>query len=166
LGIAAEDARSPVQAPHSFSGKVVIDAMSPLDFSGGFPPKLSITGEDSLGEHVRRALPDAKVVKAFDTIGNEYFVDPTFCEGQPTMLIAGDACAAPGTTASRYSLASQLHQAPVKATLRRYLRVAHTNSYRTSYRSTQPAQMSPLGFSRCGHPSRVPLTQGSGRAVG
>ena len=56
----------------------------------GFPPKLSITGEDSLGERVQRALPDAKVVKAFNTIGNPYFVDPSFGEGQPTMLIAGD----------------------------------------------------------------------------
>jgi hypothetical protein len=33
--------------PENFSGKVVIDAMNPLDFSGGFPPKLSICGEDS-----------------------------------------------------------------------------------------------------------------------
>src|SRR5262249_44246140 len=60
----------------NFSGKVVIDAMNPLDFSGGFPPKLSISGEDSLGERVQRALPDAKVVKAFNTIGNPYFVEP------------------------------------------------------------------------------------------
>ncbi len=72
-----------------FAGKVVIDAMNPLDFSGGFPPKLSISGEDSLGEHVQRALPDAKVVKAFNTIGNPYYVNPSFSEGAPTMLIAG-----------------------------------------------------------------------------
>jgi predicted dinucleotide-binding enzyme len=38
----------------------------------------------------QRALPDAKVVKAFNTIGNQYFVDPSFREGTPTMLIAGD----------------------------------------------------------------------------
>jgi predicted dinucleotide-binding enzyme len=74
----------------NFSGKVVIDAMNPLDFSGGFPPRLSITGDDSLGELVQRALPDARVVKAFNTIGNQYFVDPSFAEGQPTMLIAGN----------------------------------------------------------------------------
>jgi predicted dinucleotide-binding enzyme len=76
--------------PTKFSGKVVIDAMNPLDFSGGFPPKLAISGEDSLGERVQRALPDAKVVKAFNIIGNPYFIDPSFSEGQPTMLIAGD----------------------------------------------------------------------------
>jgi 8-hydroxy-5-deazaflavin:NADPH oxidoreductase len=89
LGDAAEQAIAEA-GRESFSGKVVIDAMNPLDFSGGFPPKLSIAGEDSLGERVQRALPDARVVKAFNTIGNPYFVDPSFSEGDPTMLIAGD----------------------------------------------------------------------------
>ena len=89
LGNAAEEAIAEA-GPDSFAGKVVIDAMNPLDFSAGFPPKLSICGEDSLGERVQRALPDAKVVKAFNTIGNPYFVDPSFSEGRPTMLIAGN----------------------------------------------------------------------------
>jgi 8-hydroxy-5-deazaflavin:NADPH oxidoreductase len=89
LGTAAEQAIDDAGA-EKFTGKVVIDAMNPLDFSGGFPPKLSGSGEDSLGERVQRALPDAKVVKAFNTIGNPYFVDPRFSEGSPTMLIAGD----------------------------------------------------------------------------
>jgi predicted dinucleotide-binding enzyme len=89
LGEAAEEAIAEA-GPDNFNGKVVIDAMNPLDFSGGFPPKLSITGEDSLGERVQRVLPAAKVVKAFNTIGNPYFVDPRFADGRPTMLIAGD----------------------------------------------------------------------------
>jgi 8-hydroxy-5-deazaflavin:NADPH oxidoreductase len=89
LGNAAEEAIADAGLSN-FSGKVVIDATNPLDFSGGFPPKLSITGEDSLGERVQRTLPDAKVVKAFNTIGNAYFVDPSFSDGKPTMLIAGN----------------------------------------------------------------------------
>ena len=89
LGDAAEQVIADA-GPESFAGKVVIDAMNPLDFSGGFPPKLAISGEDSLGERVQRALPDARVVKAFNIVGNPYFVDPGFSEGQPTMLIAGD----------------------------------------------------------------------------
>jgi len=89
LGDAAEEVIADAGAG-SFGGKVVIDAMNPLDFSGGFPPKLSICGEDSLGERVQRTLPDAKVVKAFNTIGNPYFVNPSFAEGDPTMLIAGN----------------------------------------------------------------------------
>jgi 8-hydroxy-5-deazaflavin:NADPH oxidoreductase len=89
LGDAAEQVIEDA-GQESFAGKVVIDAMNPLDFSGGFPPKLSISGEDSLGERVQRALPEARVVKAFNIIGNPYFVDPSFSEGQPTMLIAGN----------------------------------------------------------------------------
>jgi 8-hydroxy-5-deazaflavin:NADPH oxidoreductase len=89
LGSAAEEAIAGAGA-ENFDGKVVIDAMNPLDFSGGFPPKLSICGEDSLGECVQRALPNARVVKAFNTIGNPYFVDPSFSDGRPTMLIAGN----------------------------------------------------------------------------
>jgi predicted dinucleotide-binding enzyme len=89
LGDAA-DTVSADAGPANFAGKVVIDAMNPLDFSGGFPPRLSIAGADSLGERVQGALPDARVVKAFNTIGNPYFVDPSFSEGRPTMLIAGN----------------------------------------------------------------------------
>jgi predicted dinucleotide-binding enzyme len=89
LGDAAEPAIADA-GRENFGGKVVIDAMNPLDFSGGFPPRLSISGNDSLGERVQRALPDAQVVKAFNTIGNAHFVDPRFSDGQPTMLIAGD----------------------------------------------------------------------------
>jgi predicted dinucleotide-binding enzyme len=51
LGDAAQEAIADAGA-QNFSGKLVIDAMNPLDFSGGFPPKLSISGEDSLGERV------------------------------------------------------------------------------------------------------------------
>jgi predicted dinucleotide-binding enzyme len=96
LGSAAEEAIADA-GRDNFSGKVVIDAMNPLDFSGGFPPGLSVAGDDSLGERVQRALPKAKVVKAFNTIGNPYFVDPRFSEGNPTMLIAGDDEDAKGT---------------------------------------------------------------------
>jgi predicted dinucleotide-binding enzyme len=89
LGDAVEEVIA-AAGPQNFSGKVVIDTTNPLDSSGGFPPKLSITGEDSLGERVQRWLPDARVVKAFNTIGNALFVDPSFREGEPTMLIVGD----------------------------------------------------------------------------
>jgi predicted dinucleotide-binding enzyme len=89
LGDAASAAIE-LAGPEAFAGKVVIDAMNPLDFSQGVPPRLSISGQDSLGERVQRLLPDAKVVKAFNTIGNPYFVDPQLDGDQPTMFIAGD----------------------------------------------------------------------------
>jgi predicted dinucleotide-binding enzyme len=89
LGNAAPEAIEQA-GPANFAGKVLIDTMNPLDFSKGFPPGLSISGADSLGETVQRLLPDARVVKAFNTIGNPYFADPVLSGDRPTMLIAGD----------------------------------------------------------------------------
>jgi predicted dinucleotide-binding enzyme len=89
LGNSAQEAIAQA-GPERFAGKVVIDAMNPLDFSQGPPPRLSITGYDSLGERVQAAIPDAKVVKAFNTIGSPLFADPELGGDRPTMLIAGD----------------------------------------------------------------------------
>jgi predicted dinucleotide-binding enzyme len=89
LGVAVESAIEQAGAER-FAGKVVIDATNPLDFSAGFPPGLAWGHADSGGEHVQRAIPDARVVKAFNTIGNAYFVEPRFADGEPTMFIAGD----------------------------------------------------------------------------
>ncbi len=98
LGTAAKEAIA-TAGPENFSGKVVIDATNPLDFSDGPPPKLAIGGQDSLGEQIQRALPEAKVVKAFNTIGNPLMVDPKLAEGTPRMFIAGDDEEAKATVA-------------------------------------------------------------------
>ena len=74
----------------NFAGKIVIDATNPLKFEPGKPPALSVSGTDSAGESVQRWLPDAKVVKAFNTVGNALFVDPHFPGGKPTMFVAGN----------------------------------------------------------------------------
>ncbi|MBV9277491.1 MAG: NAD(P)-binding domain-containing protein [Candidatus Eremiobacteraeota bacterium] len=73
----------------SFSGKVVIDATNPLVFGEG-RPTLDPSGADSGGEQNQRAAPQAKIVKAFNTVGNKLFVDPQLPGGPPTMFIAGD----------------------------------------------------------------------------
>jgi predicted dinucleotide-binding enzyme len=71
------------------AGKVVIDTTNPLDFSTG-KPELFVGWNDSLGEQVQRAIPDAKVVKAYNIVGNTMMVDPDIPGGPPTMLIAGN----------------------------------------------------------------------------
>jgi predicted dinucleotide-binding enzyme len=76
--------------PANFEAKVVVDTTNPLDFSRGMPPSLSIGWSDSAGEQVQRWLPGARVVKAFNTIGNAHMVDPQFPGGPPDNFIAGN----------------------------------------------------------------------------
>jgi predicted dinucleotide-binding enzyme len=73
----------------NFAGKTVIDVTNPLDFSS-MPPKLAVGCTDSAGEMVQRMLPDAKVVKAFNIVGNPLMVHPEFPGGRPTMFICGN----------------------------------------------------------------------------
>jgi len=75
--------------PDAFGEKVVVDVTNPLDFSRGLPPSLMICNTDSLGEHVQKALPYAKVVKALNTVNCEVMVDPGKA-GHPTMLLCGN----------------------------------------------------------------------------
>ena len=81
---------------HLLEGKVLVDATNPLDFSTG-APRLFVGFEDSLGEQVQKAAPGARVVKAYNSVGNTLFVDPQLPGGPPTMLIAGNDEAAKGT---------------------------------------------------------------------
>jgi len=89
LGTATAEAVR-MAGPESFAGKVVIDTTNPLDFSKGMPPRLSVGHTDSLGEQVQRLIPRAKVVKAFNTVGNAHMVHPQFQGGPPDMFLCGD----------------------------------------------------------------------------
>ena len=73
----------------NMSGKTVIDVTNPLDFSKG-APSLALGFSDSAGETVQRMLPAAKVVKAFNTIGQLHMFRPDFPCGPPTMFICGN----------------------------------------------------------------------------
>jgi hypothetical protein len=89
LGVATQEALQLANAKN-FDGKVVIDATNPLDFTPGGPPKLAIGHDDSLGERVQRWLPSARVVKAFNTVGNAHFYKPQFPGGPPDMFLCGN----------------------------------------------------------------------------
>src|SRR3954469_14668081 len=78
---------------NELAGKVVVDTTNPLEFSGG-APGLFVGHTDSLGERVQRAAPGARVVKAYNTVGNELFVAPQLPGGPPTMFIGGNDAAA------------------------------------------------------------------------
>ncbi len=89
LGLANEQALAAAGADN-LRGKILIDATNPLDFSKGFPPTLAISGQDSGGERVQRQVPEAKVVKAWNIVGNASMFRPSFPGGPPDMLIAGN----------------------------------------------------------------------------
>lgn len=75
----------------NFAGKTVIDLSNPMDFSDGVPPKFTATIGDSLGEQVQRILPEANVVKAFNSIGVAVMTDPVFDGEKATHFIAGNS---------------------------------------------------------------------------
>ena len=74
----------------NFTGKVVIDVTNPLDFSKGMPPRLAVGRDDSAGETMQRLLPGARVVKAFNIVGNTHMFRPDFPGGPPTMFICSN----------------------------------------------------------------------------
>ncbi|MEA2326622.1 MAG: 8-hydroxy-5-deazaflavin:NADPH oxidoreductase [Thermoanaerobaculia bacterium] len=87
-GMATEEALT-MAGKSNFDHKVVIDATNPLDQSGGVP-RLAIGFTDSLGEQIQRSIPNARVVKAFNTVGNPLFFKPDLPGGPPDMFIGGN----------------------------------------------------------------------------
>jgi 8-hydroxy-5-deazaflavin:NADPH oxidoreductase len=76
-----------------FAGKLVIDVTNPLDFSKGMPPVLipSLSNTTSLGEQIQAYLPEAKVVKALNTITARLMVDASLVNGgDSTLMICGN----------------------------------------------------------------------------
>ncbi len=90
-GLAVEDAINLAGKEH-FIDKVVIDATNPI---AAVPPdngvlKYFTTLEESLMERIQKILPDAKIVKAFNSAGNAFMYKPQFPDGTPTMFICGN----------------------------------------------------------------------------
>ncbi len=96
VGVAGPAAEALVRGlAGALAGKAVIDASNPI--SG--PPVKGIlpyfTGpNESLMERLQKAAPEAHFVKAFSSVGNANFVNPSFAGGRPTMFIAGDSAEA------------------------------------------------------------------------
>jgi hypothetical protein len=75
--------------PDNLAGKVVIDAINPLT-SGARGLELAIGHTDSAGEQIQRWLPEAHVVKAFNSVGYALMFQPDFPDGPPDMFICGN----------------------------------------------------------------------------
>jgi 8-hydroxy-5-deazaflavin:NADPH oxidoreductase len=72
------------------AGKVLVDVANPLDFSRGMPPSLTVCNTDSLGEQIQRAFPEARVVKALNTLNADVMVDPRLVTGGHQLFICGN----------------------------------------------------------------------------
>jgi predicted dinucleotide-binding enzyme len=76
----------------ALAGKTVMDATNPI---ADKPPVNGVlqffTGpNESLLEQLQAAFPDVRFVKAFNSVGNAFMVDPRFEGGAPTMFVAGN----------------------------------------------------------------------------
>ena len=74
------------------AGKTIIDTTNPI---ADAPPTNGVlhyftTLEESLMEQLQQANPKAHFVKAFNSVGNAYMVDPDFGGVKPTMFISGN----------------------------------------------------------------------------
>jgi predicted dinucleotide-binding enzyme len=98
-GTAVEQAIA-AAGPQHFAGKVVIDATNPLAPDPTGAPGLAVSHSDSGGETVQRAIPDARVVKAFNTVNNTLMADPGLAGGRQPMFIAGNDADAKATVAT------------------------------------------------------------------
>ena len=90
-GSASADALRAAGAAN-LAGKPVIDATNPI---ADAPPsngvlKFFTSLDESLAERLQREFPDAKLVKAFNSVGSAGMVNPQFAGGRPTMFICGN----------------------------------------------------------------------------
>ena len=78
--------------PDHLTGKILIDATNPLADDKPVNGILTFaTGpNESLGEKVQGLLPNAHVVKAFNSVGSSLMINPKFEQGTPTMFLCGN----------------------------------------------------------------------------
>ena len=74
----------------NLAGKVLVDVANALDFSEGSPPLVGVTSGGSLGEQIQQTFPEAKVVKALNTVNANVMVDPSLVPGEHELFVCGD----------------------------------------------------------------------------
>ncbi len=78
---------------HNLAGKTIIDCTNPIDEK--IPPVNGVlnyytTINSSLMEQLQKLAPDAHFVKAFNSVGSAFMVNPDFSGVTPTMFICGN----------------------------------------------------------------------------
>ena len=98
-GTAAEKALQAADAGRHLAGKTVIDATNPIAEA---PPRDGVlryftAAGESLMERLQTKAPQARFVKAFNSVGNAFMINPQFPQ-TPTMFICGNDGGAKGET--------------------------------------------------------------------
>ena len=90
-GDVAENAAT-IAGIDNFKNKVVIDTTNPIAKEAPVNGVLKyFTGpNESLMERLQHLIPDAKFVKAFNSVGNAVMYKPNFRDSKPTMFICGN----------------------------------------------------------------------------
>ena len=91
LGRAATEALEEA-GPDNLKGKTVIDTTNPISET---PPedgvlRFTTSLDESLMEQLQHRFPDVNFVKAFNSVGNMFMVNPSFPGGKPSMFICGN----------------------------------------------------------------------------
>lgn len=81
----------------NLAGKVLLDIANPLDFSQGMPPTLFVKDSDSLGEQIQRAFPEARVVKALNTLNADLMIHPDTLPEPTSVFVSGNDAGAKST---------------------------------------------------------------------
>jgi predicted dinucleotide-binding enzyme len=77
----------------NLAGKVLIDVSNALEFGEG-PPVIGVSVDDSLGERIQAAFPDARVVKALNTMNASLMVSPDTLEERSNVFVCGNDASA------------------------------------------------------------------------
>ena len=95
LGRVVEDVIR-LAGPAHFAGQTVMDTTNPIDEKPPVGGILSFTTRpnESLAEQIQSMVPEAHVVKAFNSVGAGQMVNPSYKQGTPTMFFRGDDAAA------------------------------------------------------------------------
>lgn len=93
-GLAAEEVVASIR--NNLTNKIVIDATNPISDAAPDDGVLDFftTLHESLMERLQQAAPDARFVKALNSVGHQHMIDPHFADGLPSMFICGDDTAA------------------------------------------------------------------------
>lgn len=85
----------------ALAGKTVVDTTNPI---ADAPPEKGVLRfftslDESLMERLQKEFPEARFVKAFNSVGNARMVNPEYAGGKPTMFVCGNDAAAKAAVA-------------------------------------------------------------------